>query len=218
MQLLHRLVVSLSSQASSLLHQSQESSQVDAVCSFAPTLSNTCMQRLLGDCSPLRKTPSSVVCLRALCSLGLDLEVIKLTHSGVLYHTSVCKLLSGWSSRAGPWWGAQKSHHEHWMEQGGTLAVTSSFPFLSTPTLADLDSLLEQKPGFLSGSSLPILETGETTGCPTHFPKPSVRVGLYGISAVRSVSLTLPPATGTGECTLFSRVSWGSPNSSSLLL
>lgn len=80
------------------------------------------------------------------------------------------------------------------MEQGGTLEVSSSsFPFLPTPTLANLDNLLGQKPGFLSGSPLPILEIGETTGRPTSFPNPSVRVGLSGTSAIMSVPLAHLP-------------------------
>lgn len=84
--------------------QGQESSQVDAVGSFFPTVSNTCMQRLLGGCCPpLRKAPSSVVCLGAPRSLGLDLQVIRLTPLWGPRHT----LLSGWSPRAGPWWGLQ---------------------------------------------------------------------------------------------------------------
>lgn len=72
-----------------------------------------------------------------------------------------------------------------------------------TPTLANLDYLLGQKPGFLSGPPLPILEIGESMGCPGPFPKPSVRVDLNITSAIMCV--TLPSATGTGECTLF----WG---------
>lgn len=72
-------------------------------------------------------------------------------------------------------------------------SLSSSSPFLPTPTLANLDNLLGQKPGFLSGSSLPILEIGETTGRPTPFPNPSVRVGLSGTSAIMSVPLAHLP-------------------------
>lgn len=75
------------------------------------------------------------------------------------------------------------------MEQGGTLEASSSSPFLPTPTLANLDHLLTQKPGFLSGPPLPVLEIGESLGCPGPFPKPSVRVDFNGASAIMSLSL-----------------------------
>lgn len=86
-----------------------------------------------------------------------------------------------------------------------------------TPTLANLDYLLGQKPGFLSGPPLPILEIGESMGCPGPFPKPSVRVDLNITSAIMSVSLSHRPQEL--ENALYSGgLRQGSPHPPSLLL
>lgn len=163
------------------------------------------MQRLLGGWGPpLPKAPSSVVGLGAPCTLGLDLQVIRLTPSGVPTTLVLVNCYQVGVPGLGPGGVPREPHHGHWMEQGGTLEASSSSPFLLTPTLANLDYLLGQKPGFLSGPPLPILEIGESVGCPGPFPKPFGQ-GRSQRHLCNNVCVTLPSATGTGECTLF----WG---------
>lgn len=95
-------------------HQGQESSQVDAVGSFFPTVSNTCMQRLLGGCCPpLLKAPSSVVCLGAPRFLGLDLQVIRLTPSGVPATLMLVNCYQVGAPGLGPGGVPRESHHGH---------------------------------------------------------------------------------------------------------
>lgn len=146
-----------------------------------------CKDRWRG-CPPLRKAPSSV-CLGAPCSLGLDLQAIKVTPSGVPTTLVFVNCYQIGVPGLGPGGVPREPHYGHRMKQGGTLEVFSSSPFLPTPILANLDSLLGQKPGFLSGPPLPILEIGETVSCPTRFPVPLVWVSLRGTSAITSVSL-----------------------------
>lgn len=153
------------------------------------------MQRLLGGWGPpLPKAPSSAVCLGALCSLGLDLQVIRLTPSGVPTTLVLVNCYQVGVPGLGPGGVPRESHHGHWMEQGGTLEASSSSPFLLTPTLANLDYLLGQKPGFLSGSPLPVLEIGERTwDVPAPSLSLSVSIDLNGTSAIMSVSLSHLP-------------------------
>lgn len=80
-----------------------------------------------------------------------------------------------------------------WSKEGLWKSLPPPPLFSPHPTLANLDNLLGQKPGFLSGSLLPILEIGENVGRPTPFPNPSVRVGLDGTSAIMSVPLAHLP-------------------------
>lgn len=79
--------------------------------------------------------------------------------------------------------------------------------FSPPPDLAALDNLLGQKLGFLSGSPLPILGIGEAWGHGTPrlpFPVP-FGGGRVWWHLCNNVRVSLSPATGTGECTLF----WG---------
>lgn len=75
------------------LHCAQESSQVDAICSFPSTLSNTCMQGPLGGCHP-PPCPGTFLCyLFRSRRPHAHLQPTKVAPSeGVPHHTSVCKL------------------------------------------------------------------------------------------------------------------------------
>lgn len=119
--------------------------------------------------------------------------MIRLTPSGVPTTLVLINCYQVGVPGLGPDGVPREFHHGHWMEQGGTLEASSSSPFFPTPTLANLDYPLGQKPGFLSGPPFPILEIGESMGCPCPFPKPSVRVDLNGTSAIMSVSLSHLP-------------------------
>lgn len=98
--------------------------------------------------------------------------MIRLTPSGVPTTLVLVNCYQVGVPGLGPGGVPRESHYGHWMEQGGTLEASSSSPFLLTSTLANLDYLLGQKPGFLSGPPLPILEIEESVGCPGPFPKP----------------------------------------------
>lgn len=99
-----------------------------------------------------------------------------------------------------PIWTLERSR-----EGSGSLFLLLTFS--PPPDLAALDNLLGQKLGFLSGSPLPILGIGEAWGHGTPrspFPVP-FGGGRVWWHLCNNVCVSLSPATGTGECTLF----WG---------